>query len=131
MPDYAVELLINEIDKIGEKIKYAKVGVLGVAYKGGISDIRESPAIKIISKLKNLGASVTVYDPHVPERSDVKNLGEFLQKCEYILLATNHLEFKSIENLDLQNVKVIIDGRNFLDKERIIKKGVIYKGIGR
>ena len=41
--------------------------MLGVSYKPGVGDIRESPALKIVSRLQELGADVVYHDPHVPE----------------------------------------------------------------
>jgi UDP-N-acetyl-D-glucosamine dehydrogenase len=48
-------------------MKGSKILVLGVAYKPDISDIRESPALKLISLLQNAGAEISYHDPHVPE----------------------------------------------------------------
>ena len=47
-------------------MKGARIAVLGVSYKPGVGDIRESPALKIISLLRELGAEVLYHDPHVP-----------------------------------------------------------------
>jgi UDP-N-acetyl-D-glucosamine dehydrogenase len=47
-------------------VKGARVAVIGVSYKPGVGDIRESPALKIIALLRDLGAQVSYHDPHVP-----------------------------------------------------------------
>src|SRR3989338_1605329 len=65
MPSYTIELLENELKKLKKSIKGAKVGVLGLAYKANVDDIRESPAFEIINILKTKGADVFVFDPHV------------------------------------------------------------------
>ncbi len=131
MPDYTIELLKKELEKIHKNIKNVRVGVLGIAYKGNIADIRESPALKIVNQLKNLKADVSVYDPYVLEKSNAKSLHEILEKCDCLILATNHPEFKEIEDINIKNIKIIIDGRNFLNKEKIVSKGIAYRGIGR
>src|SRR3989344_2075746 len=133
MPHYAIELLENELKKIKKSIKSAKVGVLGLAYKANVDDARESPAFGIINALKTKGADVFVFDPHVKKGSNVKDLDELLNKSDYLILATDHNEFKNIDlaKLKKQKILIVIDGRNCLDKEKIKAMGILYHGIGR
>lgn len=133
MPNYTVKLLENELKKLKKPIKNAKVGVLGLAYKANVDDIRESPAFEIINMLKTKGAEVFVFDPHVKKGSNVNNLDELLQRSDYIILATEHSEFRNmdLEKLKKYKVMVVIDGRNCLDKEKIKAMGILYHGIGR
>lgn len=128
MPDYTVGLLEKEIS-----LKGAKVGVLGLAYKKDVDDLRESPALDIIKILKEKGAGVTAFDPYISGKSNVKTMEELLKTVDYLILVTDHSKFKSLtaELLKKNNIKVVIDGRNMLDKEAIKKAGIIYKGIGR
>ena len=133
MPTYTVKLLENELKKLKKSIKGAKVGVLGLAYKANVDDTRESPAFEVINILKTKGAEVFIFDPHAKKGSNVNDLDELLQKSDYIILVTDHYEFK---NMDLNKLKkykilVIIDGRNCLDKEKIKQMGILYHGIGR
>ena len=133
MPAYTVELLENELKKLKKSIKGAKVGVLGLTYKANVDDVRESPAFEIINILKTKGAEVFIFDQHIKNGSNVKDLDELLQKSDYIVLVTDHNEFK---NMDLNKLKkykilVVIDGRNCLDKEKIKAMGILYHGIGR
>ncbi|AJF61460.1 UDP-glucose 6-dehydrogenase [archaeon GW2011_AR15] len=132
MPEYTVELLEKELKKSGKDLAGAKVGVLGLAYKGNIDDIRESPAVEVIKILKEKKANVVVYDPHIPIKSDAKTLSELVDKSDYLILVTAHDEFR---NMDLEKlkgkIKIIIDGRNCLDKNKVIALGIKYKGIGR
>lgn len=133
MPYYTIKLLEEKLKSMKKTIKNSNIGVLGLAYKGGIDDIRESPSLKIISNLKNLGAKVYYYDPHLRNKSNVRNLKELLEKSDYLILATNHKEFIDLEQKLFKNynIKIIIDGKNCLDREKIKKLGIIYKGIGR
>jgi len=133
MPQYTVELLENELKKFKKTIKNAKVGVLGLAYKANVDDTRESPAFEIISILKTKGADVFVFDPYVRKNSNVEDLDGLLQKSDYIILVTDHDEFRSMDTSKLKKYKisVVIDGRNCLDKERIKGMGISYHGIGR
>ncbi len=133
MPYYTIELLENELKKLKKQIKGAKVGVLGLAYKANVDDTRESPAFEIINILKTKGAEVFIFDPHVKKKSNANDLDELLNKSDYIILATDHNEFKNIdvEKLKKHKILVVIDGRNCLDKEKIKSMGILYHGIGR
>ena len=133
MPHYTVELLEEQIKKLKKTIKNAKVGVLGIAYKANVDDTRESPAFDIINILKTKNADVYVFDPHVKKGNNVKDLDELLNKSDYIILATDHAEFKAIDLnlLKKHKILVVIDGRNCLDKEKIKTMGILYHGIGR
>ena len=118
---------------MGRSIKGSKIGLYGLAYKKDIDDIRESPSLEIARLLEEKGAALYQYDPHARHKNNVSHFQEFLQKVDYIIIATNHSEFISLELQELQknNIKIIIDGRNCLDKEKIQQLGIAYKGIGR
>jgi UDP-N-acetyl-D-glucosamine dehydrogenase len=66
MPYHCVAKAQRALNDRGMSVKGARVAVVGVSYKPGVGDIRESPALKIIALLKDLGAQVSYHDPHVP-----------------------------------------------------------------
>tara|TARA_Y100000310_G_C20681751_1_gene816394 strand:- start:1580 stop:2848 length:1269 start_codon:yes stop_codon:yes gene_type:complete len=128
MPNYTVELLEKELGEL----KGVKIGVLGRAYKANVDDIRESPALKVIEILTEKGADISIFDPYVKKEGDVKDLNELLENSDYIILVTDHKEFKNMDIKKLQGrIKIVIDGRNCLDKEEIKSLGIKYRGIGR
>ncbi len=129
MPEYTVELLIEELNKIEKSINNARVGVLGLAYKKNVDDIRESPALKVIATLKRKGANVKVYDPYV--KSDFTDIDSLLNEVDYLVLCTDHDEFTNIDLNKLKKIKIVIDGKNCLDASKVKKLGIAYKGIGR
>jgi len=133
MPHYTVEILEGLMKKLGRELKNSRVGVLGLAYKANVDDIRESPSFEIISILKEKGAEVFIFDPYVAEKSNVKSAGEILEKSDFLVLATDHKEFKMItpEKIKENGILAIVDGRNCLDKEKIKSMGILYHGIGR
>jgi UDP-N-acetyl-D-glucosamine dehydrogenase len=132
MPHYTVEKVIEGLNEIDKSVKDTKITVLGLAYKGGVDDMRESPALEIIDELKKLGADLKVFDPYVLDKSIVNDLDEALD-AECIVIATDHPEFKALRPAELKEkgIKVVIDGKNCLDKKGIKALGIIYKGIGR
>ncbi|USN53989.1 MAG: nucleotide sugar dehydrogenase [Candidatus Nomurabacteria bacterium] len=133
MPEYTVKQLIEALNQVALPVKGTKVGILGVAYKANIDDVRESPSFRIQERLRELGAQVEVYDPHVPQKSTVESLEALLSKVDAVILVTNHQAFLDIPNKlwKKYHVKVLIDGKNALDKSALQKAGVHYRGIGR
>jgi len=133
MPEYTVSRLQEGLKEIKKSVKHIKVGLLGLSYKSNVADLRESPSLKILDILKHMGAIIISYDPHIPEMSDVDTLDEVLDSVDAIILGTYHDMFGNLtkEILKRENIKVVVDGVNRLDKEEIKGKGVIYRGIGR
>jgi nucleotide sugar dehydrogenase len=133
MPSYTVELLQDALNELKIPMKGTPVGVLGVAYKANVDDVRQSPSLKILEHLRRHGADPFVFDPHIPQRSNVGNLPELLKRSRAVVLVTDHDEFKSIspQTFKRYGIKVVVDGKNCLDKNAIKNLGIIYKGIGR
>ncbi|HRY82879.1 MAG TPA: nucleotide sugar dehydrogenase [Candidatus Moranbacteria bacterium] len=133
MPAYTVELMHNLLNELGLSIKGTPIGLMGLSYKANVDDLRESPAIKIIEELKKKGARIIRFDPFIKSMSDVDNLEELLQKSKALILVTNHQVFLDIDPKVFKKfgIKAIVDGVNCLDKEKIKKLGIKYRGIGR
>jgi len=133
MPDYTVDLLVKELRRLHKSAKKANIGIMGLAYKPDVDDTRESPVYKIIELLKATQANLHIYDPFIKEQSTVKSLDELLEKSDALVLVTPHQEFVNmdLEKLRDNRTKIVIDGRNCLDKEKIQKLGIVYRGIGR
>ena len=132
MPHYTVGKIVDGLNEAGKSVRNTRITVLGVAYKGGVDDMRESPSFEIIDELKKLGADLKIFDPYIPSKSTVDNLDEALD-AECIVIATDHPEFKEIRpnQIKEKGIKVVVDGKNCLDKKGIVSLGIIYKGIGR
>lgn len=132
MPEYTIELLTNALNDLENSVKKSKVGLLGLSYKANVGDIRESPSIKIIELLDHKKADFKTYDPYFTDMSSSKSLDELLEHSYAVIIATDHTEFKDIkpETFIEKGIKVIIDGKNCLDKEKFKNSGIILKGIG-
>ncbi len=134
MPTYTVETLQDALNDIKMPMNGTKVAVLGIAYKANIGDTRESPSFEIIKHLKKHRSQVETYDPYVPGESTRKTLDDILAACDVAILATNHKEFIDTltpELLKKHDIKVIIDGKNCLDKDAFKRSDILYRGIGR
>jgi UDP-N-acetyl-D-glucosamine dehydrogenase len=94
MPYHCAARVARALNDAGLSVKGARVGVIGVSYKPGVGDVRESPALKIISLLKGSGAQVSYHDPHVPALSEQslhsRPLEELLGDCDVAVIVTAH-----------------------------------------
>jgi UDP-N-acetyl-D-glucosamine dehydrogenase len=94
-------------------VKGARVAVLGVSYKPGVGDTRESPALKIIALLADLGAEVCYHDPHVPTLAQASlqsvPLEQALAGCDLALIVTAHPEIDC--ELVLARAPLVLDLR--------------------
>lgn len=134
MPAYTVELLQDELNSVRMPLNGTKVGVLGLAYKPNIDDLRESPAEDIIRELGKHGADVATFDPHVLRLSTTRTLEEILERSEALVLATAHREFLETitpELLAKHGIRAFVDGQNAFDRVAMEAVGIAYKGIGR
>jgi UDP-N-acetyl-D-glucosamine dehydrogenase len=94
MPYHCVAKVQRALNDAGVPVKGARVAVLGVSYKPGVGDIRESPALKIIDLLKALGADIRYHDPHVPSLAEFalesQPLEQALEDADLTLIVTAH-----------------------------------------
>jgi UDP-N-acetyl-D-glucosamine dehydrogenase len=67
MPYFCLEKIERTLNEAGKPVKGSRILIVGVAYKSGVSDLRESPALKIIELLRERGGDVAYHDPHVAE----------------------------------------------------------------
>ena len=132
MPKYTTHLLSEGLNHLGKSVNGSKIGIYGIAYKKDLDDARESPSVHIIKLLKEKGAELFIYDPFVKKQNNVNSFDEFLEKSDYIVLATDHSEFKNVDlnKLKQNNIQLIVDGRNCLDKDKLRELGIAHKGIG-
>jgi len=96
MPYHCVAKAQRALNGAGLSVKGARIVVLGVSYKPGVGDIRESPALKIIAQLQGLGANVSYHDPHVPALADPplqsRPLVEAISDADLVIIVTAHPE---------------------------------------
>ena len=96
MPYHCVAKAQRALNGAGLSVKGARIVVLGVSYKPGVGDIRESPALKIIAQLQDLGANVSYHDPHVPALADPplqsRPLVEAISDADLVIIVTAHPE---------------------------------------
>ncbi|MFH5322166.1 UDP-glucose dehydrogenase family protein [Campylobacter jejuni] len=133
------ERILNSI----KEIKNPKIAILGLAFKDGTDDCRESPAVDIVFKLLEQKVKICAYDPKamdlakqiLGDKIDYANsMYEAIKDADAIAILTEWKEFSSLnlkKACDLVKHKKIIDLRNLIDKNEAIKLGFEYQGVGR
>ena len=123
MPDHVVELVGEALNRRGRAIRGSKVLVLGVAYKADIDDVRESPSLDIMEKLRERGAKIEFCDPFVPSirfagglMKSVPFTATSLKRFDCAVIATAHKAFQ-YSNV-LRWSKAVVDTRNALKGKR-------------
>jgi UDP-N-acetyl-D-glucosamine dehydrogenase len=116
MPDHVVHLVTEALNLRARSVNGARVLVLGVAYKRGVGDVRESPAVEIVTMLRELGAEVSYADPHVPSLvlngaalKAVEATRAELRSADCVVILTDHREFDYAEVVE--HSTLIIDTR--------------------
>jgi UDPglucose 6-dehydrogenase len=119
------------------------LGVLGLAFKGGTDDIRESPALFLVQALLQEGCKITAYDPAAMERAQevvssnitfADSAYQAAHGADALLILT---EWEEFANLDLNRLRqelkypIVIDGRNLYDPEVMAAEGFSYYSVGR
>jgi UDP-N-acetyl-D-glucosamine dehydrogenase len=123
---YVCELRVAEaLNDVGKPVRGARVLLVGVAYKPGVGDLRESPALKLIELLRAHGADVSYHDPHVPELPEhglsSRPLDEALGEADVAVIVTAHPEVdydglveRAALTLDLRGVTAGVDRPNLV-----------------
>lgn len=133
------------LEKLQQELKILKgktVGLLGLTFKPDTDDMRDAPALTLIEELNRLGARVKAYDPIVSQsglshamsgviiETDAEMLAD---SCDALVLVTDWKEFLKLDFVKmakLMNEPLVIDGRNFLDRDKLESIGYRYLGIG-
>ncbi|MEA3550237.1 nucleotide sugar dehydrogenase [Pseudarthrobacter sp. C1] len=123
MPDYVVQRAIANLNKKSKSVRGSRILLIGLAYKKNTGDIRESPSLRLIELLEQLGADLVAVDPHVePHRwpvgvQKVELDEKGLRDIDLAILITDH------DRLDLSNVTGagvdVLDTRNRLSGENV------------
>jgi len=110
MPYHCVERVELALNEVRKPVNGSHVLILGVAYKGGTGDVRESPALRIIAELQKRGATVTYQDPYVPKLSKLGlEHSDEIDDPDAVVLVTAHpgIDYESLA----EQTEVFVDFR--------------------
>jgi UDPglucose 6-dehydrogenase len=139
-------LVVEKLQQCLKILKGKTIGLLGLTFKPDTDDLRDAPALELISMLSKLGAKVKAYDPIICDQSNPVPLHPGLKSislsespeqlatgCDAIILMTEWQQFQDLnypELAELMRVPLIIDCRNFLSPQEVSKAGLKWVGIG-
>jgi UDP-N-acetyl-D-glucosamine dehydrogenase len=118
MPYYCAERVEHALNDVAKSVKGARILILGASYKGGVGDIRESPALRIIEMLHARGAVIAYSDPYVPELPQFGlahvDIDDGLSDYDAVVLVTAHpgVDYLSV----LENSSLLVDLRGVTRK---------------
>ncbi|MEH1789257.1 UDP-glucose/GDP-mannose dehydrogenase family protein [Nostoc sp.] len=136
-------IALEKLQQVLKILKGKTVGLLGLTFKPDTDDLRDAPALNLIEQLNRLGAKVKAYDPIVSQTGMRHGLSGVLVEtdaerladgCDALVLVTEWQQFSTLDYVKMAKLMahpVIIDGRNFLDPETLIRAGFQYVGVGR
>ncbi len=139
------EVFFNKIMSTLWTLRGKRLAALGLAFKSGTDDVRESPAIDIIKMVLKAGARITAYDPAARESakkvlppaenlSYADDLYEAAKDADAVLILTDWREFAKIDLARLSKVlrfPIVIDGRNLYSSQEMLDHGFTYVSVGR
>ncbi len=136
-------ILVEKLQQVLKILKGKTVGLLGLTFKPDTDDMRDAPALNLIEHLNRLGTKVKAYDPIVSQTGMRHGLTGVLVEtdperladgCDALVVVTDWQQFRNLDYpkmATLMNNAVLIDGRNFLDREELQRAGFYYVGVGR
>ena len=119
MPQWVIGKTVDALNSAGKAINKSKILVLGIAYKKNVGDMRESPSVELMELLRNKGAIVSYFDPHVPifpklrrysfDLQSIDLTAESVNQFDAVLLATDHdvFDYQMIQ----KQAKILVDTR--------------------
>lgn len=118
-PEYVVRRTVELLEEHGIAVRGAEVLVLGLAYKSGVGDLRESPSVEVVKALTGCGAAVTVVDPHVASWSmtpvlGLEDLTGAIKRFAVVVITTDHPEFDY--NKIAAEAQLVLDCRNAVQR---------------
>lgn len=138
------QLFVRKVRNALWTLKGKRVAVLGLAFKGGTDDVRESPAVEIVKALVKEGCSIRAFDPAamkqvsglLPNESVTycESAYEAAAKADALLILTDWAEFAALDLGRLRTLlayPIVIDGRNLYDPATMQQRGFIYYSVGR
>jgi UDP-N-acetyl-D-glucosamine dehydrogenase len=119
MPRFCADKVARALNDLAKPVRGSRIAILGVSYKSGVGDLRESPALKIMNILRERGGEIVYHDEHVPELPGLGlsslALSDALEECDVAVIVTVH------PGLDLQEV---VEGAPLVVDFRGVTSGV-------
>lgn len=140
MPEHAVVLVTEAMNEANKMVRGSRITVLGLSYKPNIRDLQLSPMEKVCTKLKDMGARLTLFDPYYRGEAVfgtmvAANIESAVSGADCILVGTAHKEIRSLDIGMLARLSsmpaALVDTSQTVDPAEARKAGFVYRGVGR
>jgi UDPglucose 6-dehydrogenase len=140
-----LDLFFKKVQSALWTLRGKRIAALGLSFKGGTDDIRESPAIDVIRRLLDEGCTIRAYDPAAMDRARVvlppsesmwytSNIYEAAEGADAVIILTDWPQFAQLDLVRLRQTMhfpVVVDGRNLYEPEHMLEHGFTYVSVGR
>ena len=132
-----VGVVVSKLKKVLGDLRDKEIGILGVAFKPGTDDLRDSRALELAYRLQEEGARVRVNDPRArpgPGLAWAPTVTSLAQGSDALVLATDWPDYAEVDWESIRGLMrkaVFVDARNLLDPARMRRWGYHYRGVGR
>ena len=123
------------------KLKGVKIAVLGLGFRGEVTDSRLSPTYIVVKEFQKKGCIISVHDPYIFEDDLLpisvnlsSNLQSVIKDASLVFVSSDHKMYKDLDSDALSNAKkplLIFDGRNILDKNKLKGSSLMTIGINQ
>jgi UDP-N-acetyl-D-mannosaminuronic acid dehydrogenase len=123
MVPYVVELVRSHLGDLEGR----RIAVLGVAYKGNVADVRQSPTLRLADELAETGADARFHDPHVEDGHDpLSSLADATGDADAIVIMTDHDDYRNLDPdriAERMRTPVVVDAKAMIDREAWTETG--------
>jgi len=140
MPDHVVELVGEALNETGKTIRGSRIAILGASYKPNVKDVQLTPVEKVVSRLREMGAEVELYDPMFKGEklfglSVQSSVQKAVRMADCVVIGTAHSEFKALDLRELSQLTrahaALVDARNVVDPSDAVGAHFAFRGVGR
>lgn len=127
MPERCVREALELLKKNGKKPKGKKIAILGLGFRGEVTDTRLSPTFEVTKQFLKNGSKVHIHDPYVKEDKSLptsvklsKNISDVVNDADLVFISTDHKRYKKLNERLFKKAKkplLVFDGRNILNRE--------------
>lgn len=121
MPSYTAQLTADILNAKG--INDPKIAALGLAFKGNIDDMRESPSVEVVEQFRQRNMNIMAHDPHIKENQlpvQTQSMEEAVQDASALVILTDHTVFKELDPARFTTLKnkIVIDTKNCISRDK-------------
>jgi nucleotide sugar dehydrogenase len=140
MPDHVVQLVVQALNEGGKTVRGSKVAILGASYKPDVKDVQLSPVQRVVARLRDMGAELSLYDPYFVGDQAFgirvsKSALDAAKRTDCVVIGTAHSEFRKLSLRDLAEVvnqpPTLVDARNVFEPKLARAAGFRFLGVGR